>query len=290
MRGFRSFMRLTRIEHGLFVGLVPVSTYVLTSNHINVITILVLYFSALLAEIYLFTLNDLCNIAEDRINRPDAPLVTGEVKISEAKIITYISLVSGVTTVVVSYVYGLINDISLAVYLTALVLGTLYNIGLKRTCLIGNVLTSITTSLSFIYGMEQISTVPIMLFFISFIACMGREIIKTIIDIEGDRLAGLTTLPIKYGIDLSKKIAIGSELVASILLMFLSFYVFTNISLLYRFSLLAAGSLVVALLNIVTLFKIRDFSKLRKILLELMFLLIVSYLATALFCYLSRVY
>jgi len=283
-------MRLTRIEHGLFVGLVPVSTYVLTSNHINVITILVLYFSALLAEIYLFTLNDLCNIAEDRINRPDAPLVTGEVKISEAKIITYISLVSGVTTVVVSYVYGLINDISLAVYLTALVLGTLYNIGLKRTCLIGNVLTSITTSLSFIYGMEQISTVPIMLFFISFIACMGREIIKTIIDIEGDRLAGLTTLPIKYGIDLSKKIAIGSELVASILLMFLSFYVFTNISLLYRFSLLAAGSLVVALLNIVTLFKIRDFSKLRKILLELMFLLIVSYLATALFCYLSRVY
>ncbi len=290
MSKLRSLLRLTRIEHGLFVGLVPVSTYVITAEKLNILTIIILYLSSLLAEIYLFTLNDLYNLSEDRINRPDAPLVRGDVSITEAKIITTLSLAAGISMTLISYIYGLLNSLSLAVYISAIVLGTLYNIRLKRVCLVGNAITSLTTSLSFLYGMYRISIIPLMLFIISFVACIGREVIKTIIDIEGDKLAGLSTLPIKYGIDISRKFAISSELIASILLVALSTYIFTNLAMITRFTILAIGSLAVAILNIVALVRVRDFSKLRRILLQLMFILIISYLLTALSCYLSRVY
>ncbi len=290
MSKLRSFIKLTRIEHGLFVGLVPLSTYVLTSPHINILTLIILYFTALLAEIYLFTLNDICNIAEDRINRPDAPLIRGEISLLEAKLITIISLLSGLIIIVLAYVYDLLNMFSLIVYIVAIVLGTLYNIKLKKVCLLGNVLTSLTTSLSFLYGMENISMIPLLLFIVSFIACLGREIIKTIIDIEGDRIAGLSTLPIKYGIEISRKVALGSELAASGLLLLLAAYVLSSPLLMNRFFILAIGSIIVSTLNIVFLIKVQDYERLRKILLKLMFILILSYLITALFFYLSRIY
>ncbi|NPA69586.1 MAG: UbiA family prenyltransferase [Crenarchaeota archaeon] len=290
MRKLRSFIKLTRIEHGLFVGLVPLSTYVLTSSHINILTLLVLYFTALLAEIYLFTLNDLCNIAEDRINRPEAPLVKGEITIFEAKLITFISLIAGLIIIALAYIYNILNTISLIVYIVAIILGTLYNIRLKRVCLIGNILTSLTTSLSFLYGMERLSMIPLLLFATSFIACLGREVIKTIIDIEGDRVAGLSTLPIKYGIDISRKVAIGSEVTASGLLLLLAGYVFSSPLLMNRFFILASCCIVVSILNVISLFKVQDYEKLRRTLLKLMFILILSYLVNALFLYLSGIY
>ncbi|NPB00085.1 MAG: UbiA family prenyltransferase [Crenarchaeota archaeon] len=290
MRKIRSFIELTRIEHGLFVGLVPVSTYVLTSPHIEPLALVVLYVTALLAEVYLFSLNDICNIAEDRINRPNAPLVRGEISIREAKLITYTALLTGLAIVSVSYFYKLLNTLSLVVYIVAIVLGTLYNVRLKRVCLVGNLLTSVTTSLSFLYGMERISTIPILLFITSLIACLGREVIKTIIDVEGDRVAGLSTLPIKYGIELSRKVALSSELAASALLIFIAVYVFSSPLLFTKFAILATCSIAVSILNIISLFRVQDYEKLRRTLLKLMFILIVSYLASALFFYLSRIY
>jgi len=291
VKKLRAFIELTRIEHGVVVGLVPVATYLLTSNTVNYITIIILYLTSLLAEIYLFTLNDICNIPEDRINRPNAPLIRGDFSIKSAYIVAIISLISGLTISIISTIEGLLNLTSLTVYIIALALGTAYNIKLKRVCLVGNFITSLTTSLSFIYGMYRISIIPISLFIISLIACIGREVAKSIIDIEGDRVAGLNTLPIKYGIEISRKVVKSTEMAASIMLLVLTtMLIFYYMSKILTYIPLIFACIVVSLLTIYTTSKYDDFRKIRKLLLLYMSMLIIAYFLTGILNYLSWIY
>ncbi len=280
-RRFSSFIKLTRIEHGVFAGIVPVATYLLTTNHVNIITLIILYMTTLLAEVYLFVLNDIMNIEEDKINRPWAPLVRGEIRLREAYVIVAISLFLGIVLVLLSYITNLLNTISLAVYITAIIVGTLYNIYLKRLPLVGNFATSLTTSLTFLYGMMKISIIPIVMFLISIFACLGRELIKSIIDIEGDKVAGLRTLPIVKGVEFCLKLAKAFEITALVIFGYLLMYslIMHNI---YMMLTIGIGFIVSSAIIIKTLFlrnqnDVNDFESARRGILNAMFIVILTY-------------
>jgi len=84
----------------------------------------------------------------------------------------------------------------------------LYSFRLKRTILWGNLTVSLATALAFIYGgiaVNRLSYALIPAVF-SFFYHLGREIIKDVEDIRGDRADKIQTLAIEYGEKFALKI------------------------------------------------------------------------------------
>ncbi|ABL88884.1 UbiA prenyltransferase [Pyrobaculum islandicum DSM 4184] len=190
-----SLWRLIRGEHGVLAALASASSYVVAGDA-DINKLMLLAISTFLAEAGLFAHNDLSNIEEDRVNRPNAPLVTGAVSINTARVVAYGTLATGV---VLAAFLGLTP---LAVYAVAVALGLLYNAKLKRVPVVGNLIVAFLTSMTYIYGMTtagNMSTVLLLLFTSSLVANLGREFVKTAIDYEGDMKSGIKTLAVITG-------------------------------------------------------------------------------------------
>lgn len=140
-------------------------------------------------------INDYFDVEIDRRNKPYRPLPAGRVTRRAAKGQALACLALG------SALGALIGVLPLAVAtLTALLL-YVYSWRLKRTVLWGNVAVSVATGLAFLYGGLAVgrpwaASIPAGF---AFLFHLGREIIKDVEDMEGDRLEGAVTLPIRHG-------------------------------------------------------------------------------------------
>ena len=215
----RAFIRLSRIEHGVLTSLIVIASYV-TAGGRNAIAMVLLFLSSLLTEIFLFATNDIYNIEEDRINRPDAPLVRGEASISEAWALSLVSVIIAVALNILGVVLHYLMICSILILITAIVLGFSYNYGLKRVVIVNNVFVAVTSSLTFLYGLYATSStpptlnLPYLLFTVSFLATMGRELVKGAIDVAGDVRAGVRTVANVYGVKTALIIAVAFTLTA----------------------------------------------------------------------------
>ena len=190
-----SLWRLIRGEHGVLATLASTASYIVAGGR-DPLTLTLLIASTFLAEAGLFAHNDIANLEEDRINRPDAPLVTGAVSINTARAVAYGSLALGAVAAVP------LGPLPLAIYATAAVLGTLYNAKLKRVPVLGNFVVAFLTSMTYIYGMAAAggtATILVLLFLSSLAANLGREFVKTAMDYEGDVKAGARTIAVLAG-------------------------------------------------------------------------------------------
>lgn len=145
--------------------------------------------------------NDLKDIEIDRINNPHRPLPSGSV----SKTITVI------LAVFLFFAAGT-GSLSLGLYPSLLVNGALiillaYAFYFKRTAL-GNFVVALVSGLSFILGgiimRNPVCLVP---FIFSFFIHTPREILKDVIDMEGDRAGGVSSLPIILGVVPSYRIS-----------------------------------------------------------------------------------
>lgn len=215
----RAFVRLSRIEHGVLTSLIVIASYVVAGGR-NIIAMILLFLSSLLTEIFLFATNDIYNIEEDRINRSDAPLVSGEVSIREAWVLSLSSVAMAILLNALSIIMKYLMIWSMVILLMAIILGFSYNYRLKKVIIVNNVLVAITSSLTFLYGLYAVSSMPptlnlpYLLFIVSFLATMGRELIKGAIDVEGDVRAGVRTVANVYGIKSTVILAIVFTLIA----------------------------------------------------------------------------
>ncbi|AFA39630.1 4-hydroxybenzoate polyprenyltransferase-related prenyltransferase [Pyrobaculum oguniense TE7] len=190
-----SLWKLIRGEHGVLAALASTASYAVAGGN-NAATLVLLAASTFLAQAGLFAHNDLSNLEEDRVNRPDAPLVSGRVSLATARAVAYGSLVAGAACA------ATLGLAPLSVYLTAAVLGVLYNVRLKRVPVVGNLIVAFLTSMTYIYGMAaagRLSDVLMLLFASSLVANVGREFVKTAMDYQGDMRAGLKTLAVLIG-------------------------------------------------------------------------------------------
>ncbi len=82
----------------------------------------------------------------------------------------------------------------------------LYSATLKRLPLIGNFTVSLATAFAFVYGGVAVGHVRNAVFpaIFAFLMHFGREIIKDMEDVEGDRRHDAQTLPIRYGMYTAK--------------------------------------------------------------------------------------
>lgn len=149
--------------------------------------------------------NDICDIEIDKINRPNRPLPTGKLNISEVKIFAIILFIVGN---IISFSLGIFPFIISLFIATPLMI--IYAIKLKQIAIWGNLLVSFILGLAFIFaagafGNYKIGIVPAVL---AFLFTLIREIIKDMEDMIGDEQFDAKTLPVMIGIDKTKSIVV----------------------------------------------------------------------------------
>lgn len=282
----RSIIKLTRIEHGILAGLIVVATYTLCGGR-NSIDALFLFLSTLLAEVFLFVTNDIHNIEEDRINRPDAPLVRGDVSLVIAWAISVVSVLLSIIINIIGILFFKLNPLSALILVIALIMGYSYNYYVKKIIFLNNVFVSVTSSLTFLYGLYSVKAsfyvLPYALFIISTLATMGREIIKGALDIKGDLMAGVRTVANTYGMNTAVRMALvftSLAIASSVLLIIYSL----NLSFGFVFMVgVLMTDILFVYLNIAIIRKGSDYlERFRSGALMAMSITIIAYLITAL--------
>jgi len=195
----RAFLRLTRITHGFFLAVAVLIGQIVTAGHLPVLRILILsIITPMSISAGAFAINDYTDYETDKANnREDRPLVSGAI---DRKTALYLSLILMPVGVIAS---AFINLYSLVIAVVFASLSYAYSLHLKKVAVAGNICIAASMTIPFIFGALNVSsTVPISIWILSsmaFLSGTGREIVKSVQDMEGDREQGRKTLPIKIG-------------------------------------------------------------------------------------------
>lgn len=150
-----------------------------------------------------YVLNDILDIDSDRINKPDRPLVMGNVNIPVAVVWAVLLLAAGMaisTFLPVTCIY---------ISLMLLIMVLLYDFWGKGQPLVGNLMTAVMVGLAFPVGslaggLGWWGLVPGAL---AFLLHIPLEIIKDLKDIPGDRKCRLRTWPLVAGDPIARRSA-----------------------------------------------------------------------------------
>lgn len=205
MKKIKAIWELMRLEHGVMIaiailigslvalkgqGLPPFDKFILT------------FFTALFLEASTFALNDYCDLEIDKKNkREDRPLVRGDISPKSALYLFFILFPLGI---ICSYF------VNLACFIIALItalLAILYDTKMKKIKLVGNFYIAYVMAIPFIFGGVAVAAKDTLFFeippaiyiiaLIAFLAGSGREIMKDVMDFEGDKEKGVKSFP-KY--------------------------------------------------------------------------------------------
>ncbi len=141
-------------------------------------------------------INDYCDYAIDKINRPDRPLVTGLVRLETAKWIGVALFVIGTMLA-----FNLNWGARFLALFGALPLLAFYTPVLKGQPLIGNIAVAMILGLAFLFAGAAVSNPAPLLIpaALAFSLTLVREMVKDIADMEGDEKSGLRTFPLLVG-------------------------------------------------------------------------------------------
>lgn len=148
--------------------------------------------------------NDIVDVEVDRVNKPWKPLPSGRASVKAAWLLT---LAFSATSIIVNIIAGPSLVLVTIVYLT---MGLLYNFLRKHWW--SQFMVSASTTGPIVYGYVA-SGLPgealgftILFTLTIFIVNTGREVLKAVQDIEGDKALGYETIPLKTGVPTSIKI------------------------------------------------------------------------------------
>lgn len=139
-------------------------------------------------------LNDYFDRETDKVAHPERPIPQGLIA---PKTALHLSVLLFAATVAISLA---VNLWSLAIVVTSIVVMVGYEVLLKAEGLAGNMAISWLTGALFLFGGAAVERMEVawILALLAFLATLGREVIKDIQDIEGDRGTRLT-LPMRIG-------------------------------------------------------------------------------------------
>jgi len=205
MKKIKAIWQLMRLEHGVMIalGILVGSLVALKGNGFPTLENFILtFFTALFLEASTFALNDYYDLEIDRKNnRVDRPLVRGDLQPRSALILFLIFFPLGL---ICSFFVNLTCFIIAVI--TAL-LAVLYDAKMKKIKLVGNFYIAYVMAIPFIFGGAAVITNERFSFeidpaiyiiaLIAFLAGSGREIMKDVMDFEGDKEKGVRSFP-KY--------------------------------------------------------------------------------------------
>jgi len=140
-------------------------------------------------------INDYCDRKIDAINRPGRPIPSGRLKAGHALVIGRSLFMMGVLLAIPlgapCITLAILNSMILAFYAAEL----------KRLGLAGNLTVGYLVGSTFLFGglaVKKLQAVSI-LAAMAALTTVGRELIKDIEDMKGDRKVGLKTFPLSHG-------------------------------------------------------------------------------------------
>ena len=179
-------------------------------------------------------INDFFDIKIDKINRPNRPLPSGLISSTKAlEVYVYFTFFA------FSLSYYNLGLSAFKVVVITSILMFLYSYYFKGIPLIGNIVVAFSTGLAFLFGSIVVGNIycGIIPSVFAFLISLMRELVKDIEDINGDKTIGISTYPIKFGVDNSVKLIsiIGVLLIISTTIPFLlkiyNLYYFIFVSL-----------------------------------------------------------
>ncbi len=207
MRKLKAFLNLTRMNHGIFLAIAVVIGQLIANSIPLGITLVLSLVTPIFISSSAFALNDYMDYEADKANeREDRPLVSGHISKKTALTSSLLMMPIGIAS---SYF------INIDAFLIALIFSLVsfeYAFRLKKVPLIGNLSIAASMSIPFLYGVLTVSeSVPVSIWILTsmvFLAGTGREIVKSIQDMKGDREQGRRTLPIEIGREKSSYLAL----------------------------------------------------------------------------------
>ncbi len=171
-------------------------------------------------------INDCLDHVVDKINRPERPIPSGRLTVRQGYVSALMHLVPGIF---------LALSVNVTCFLIAAIASLLlfgYATFGKRLLITANIWVAAVSALSFIYAAavgenwewNQLRFIVLGAVF-AFLFHLGREIIKDMEDMAGDRASGVRTLPIVIGVNASKVAAtvVFGLLVTALVLAYLLF-------------------------------------------------------------------
>jgi len=205
----KAIWELTRLEHGLiyglgvFIALVIGARGSLPDPRIAVAGVL----GAMLSEMGAFALNDYFDVEVDVKNsRMDRPIVRGDVSRDEA---LWLAVAASVLGIVAMCFTGSAGAVIVTVILV--LFGALYNAKLKEYGIWGNLYISFSMAAPFLFGSMLFASWNVVLLVIAaiaFLVGLGREIMKGIMDMEGDAIRNVRTVARTWGPDMAKYLSV----------------------------------------------------------------------------------
>ncbi len=210
------FLKMVRPVNSLMTGLAVLFTYFVSNNYIlsPIHCLLIGFATGFLVSSASMLINDVVDLDVDRVNKPWKPLPRG---VFSPLTIKYVSLLFLVASVLLNTV------ISLYAFLVVLILGSIaYSYSFFRHLWWSHFIVSLGTVAPFIYGYVLAGSPMDKLCFITlfsiviFLVNSSREFVKSIADVEGDRMLGYKTIAIVFGVDKASKLALIYAILGSI--------------------------------------------------------------------------
>lgn len=161
--------------------------------------------------------NDYWDRRVDAINEPTRPIPSGLVSPGEAFVYAVLLITFGVAAAYLT------NEVCLVAAVVSLLVSLSYNRWGKQWGLLGNFMVSACVAVPFVYGgllyggfdVPQRGLVLALSFAgMAFLANTGREVIKGIADVEGDKARAVRTLAISHGAPVAAAVGVGFFLCA----------------------------------------------------------------------------
>jgi len=152
---------------------------------------------------YGYAINDIFDIEIDKINVPHRPIPSGSVSLNGAKWFSVITLSLGLAFAV------LIDFIAILLALSGIILLYLYAAHFKRSGFPGNLIVALLAAIPFVFGgfVTQSYTTLIYPASFAFLINLGRELIKDIEDVDGDKLENVQSIALRYGVKPARNLA-----------------------------------------------------------------------------------
>ncbi len=205
----KALWELTRLEHGFIYGFGVLIAFVIAQGGVptDLTKALAGVLGATLAEMGAFALNDYFDVEVDiKNNRTDRPIVRGDISKREA---LWLAVATSALGVVAMFFTGSLGAVAVTIVLV--LFGVLYNARLKELGIWGNIYISFTMAAPFLFGsllFANNNRVLYVIAAIAFLVGLGREIMKGIMDMEGDALRNVRTVARTWGPGKAKYLAV----------------------------------------------------------------------------------
>jgi 4-hydroxybenzoate polyprenyltransferase len=194
-----------------------------------------------------FVINDIFDFKSDQINKPKQTFIPSLISLKAAKkLYAFLTLFGLILAIFIAFKIN--SLVQLVIYPLAVMMLYYYSSRFKNSVIIGNIIVSIFVCLvtgivlfaervEILSMTSEITRLKIFEIFISYMTFsffinLAREIVKDIEDVDGDKEMNINTLPIKHGVEFSKKIVM--SICAILILLMVLWMMNSSISLSFR--------------------------------------------------------